>query len=59
MKDDLAADPEVEALLDELTTVDEELYPYAVELFEEQLAACAGCRCGAGIPQRASTSLRA
>ena len=59
VKDDLAADPEVEALLDELTTVDEELYPYAVELFEEQLAACAGCRCGAGIPQRASTSLRA
>ena len=45
VKDDLAADPEVEALLDELTTVDEELYPYAVELFEEQLGACAGCRC--------------
>ena len=44
-KDDLAADPEVEALLDELSTVDEELYAYAVELFEEQLAACAGCRC--------------
>ena len=44
-KDDPAADPEVKALLDELNTVDEELYAYAVELFEEQLAACAGCRC--------------
>ena len=44
-EDDPAADAEVEALLDELTTVDEELYAYAVELFEEQLAACAGCRC--------------
>ena len=44
-KDDPAADAEVEALLDELNTVDEELYAYAVELFEEQLAACAGCRC--------------
>ena len=51
-KDDLAADPEVEALLDELSTVDEELYAYAVELFEEQLAACAGCACAGGLDRR-------
>ena len=44
-EDGPAADAEVEALLDELNTVDEELYAYAVELFEEQLAACSGCRC--------------
>ena len=43
--DDPAADSKANALLDELNTVDNELYAYAVELFEEQLAACAGCRC--------------
>ena len=51
-KDDLAADPEVEALLDELNTVDPQLYAYAVELFEEQLAACAGCACAGGLDRR-------
>ena len=43
--DDPAADPKANALLDELSRVDKELYAYAVELFEEQLAACAACRC--------------
>ena len=51
-KDDLAADPEVEALLDELNTVDPQLYAYAVKLFEEQLAACAGCACAGGLDRR-------
>ena len=34
--------------MDRLTALDEDLYAYAVELFEEQLALCECCAAGAG-----------
>ena len=36
-------EPAAAALLDRITAFDEELYAYAVELFEEQLALCECC----------------
>jgi len=36
-------EPAAAALLDNITAFDEELYAYAVELFEEQLALCKCC----------------
>jgi len=44
------ADPGSEegALMDRLTALDQDLYAYAVELFEEQLALCECCAAGAG-----------
>ena len=40
--------PEVKELLDELNVFDLRLYAYAIELFEEQLSLCEGCRARPG-----------
>ena len=45
--------PEVKELLDELNVFDLRLYAYAIELFEEQLSLCEGCRARPGVRRSA------